>query len=108
GEPDEDEAYFSFTSYTYPTEIHSLSMKSGQTRLWFRLEVPVDPSPFLAEQVFFTSKDGTRVPMFIVHRKDFKRDGSTPTLLTGYGGFQISETPGFSPALYVWLERGGV
>jgi prolyl oligopeptidase len=108
GNEDEDEAYFSFTSYTFPTEIHSLSIASGETKLWFRLEAPVDPTPFTAEQVFFKSKDGTRVPMFIVHRKDLKKDGSTPALLTGYGGFQISETPAFSASRFAWLERGGL
>jgi prolyl oligopeptidase len=108
GNEDEDEAYYSFTSFTYPTEIHSVSVKSGATNLWFRLKVPVDPTPYTAEQVFFTSKDGTRVPMFIVHRKDLKRDGSTPALLTGYGGFRSSETPVFSASRFVWLEHGGL
>jgi prolyl oligopeptidase len=108
GNEDEDEAYYSFTSFTFPTEIHSLSIASGATRLWFRLAAPVDPTPYVAEQVFFTSRDGTRVPMFVVHRKDMARDGSTPALLTGYGGFQLSETPAFSPSRFVWLEHGGL
>jgi prolyl oligopeptidase len=108
GNEDEDEAYYSFTSFTFPTEIHALSMKTGATKLWFRLDVPVDPKPYVAEQVFFNSKDGTRVPMFIVHRKDLEKNGSTPALLTGYGGFQASETPYFSASRFVWLERGGL
>jgi prolyl oligopeptidase len=108
GNEDEDEAYFSFTSFTHPTEIYALSMKSGATKLWFRLDAPVDPKPYLVEQVFFKSKDGTRIPMFIVRRKDLVRDGSTPALLTGYGGFQISETPYFSASRFAWLEQGGL
>jgi len=108
GNEDEDEAYFTFESYTYPVEIYSTSLKTGDTKLWYRLKVPVDPSPYEVEQVFYSSKDGTRVPMFIVHRKDLKKDGSAPTILTGYGGFQISETPYFRKGFYPWLERGGV
>src|SRR5262249_32890658 len=67
-----------------------------------------DPTPYEVEQAFFTSKDGTRVPMFIVHRKDLKKDGSTPALLTGYGGFQAAETPGFRASIFPWLEHGGL
>ena len=108
GLEDEDEAYYSFTSYIFPTEIYSTSMKTGKSELYFRVKVPVDPSPYEVEQAFYTSKDGTRVPMFIVRRKDLKKDGSTPALLTGYGGFQSAETPAFSSALFPWLEHGGL
>ena len=108
GLPEEDEAYYSFESYTTPREIRAMSMKTGEQELWFRLKVPVDPSPYVVEQVFFPSKDGTRLSMFLVHRKDWKRDGKARTILYGYGGFQVSETPYFSAMLYPWLEEGGV
>nr|WP_245678284.1 prolyl oligopeptidase family serine peptidase [Chondromyces crocatus] len=107
GLPDEDEAYFSFESYTAPPEIHATSVKTGKTELYAKIQVPVDPSPFTVEQAFFPSKDGTRVSMFIVRRKDMPRDGSTQTLLYGYGGFQISHSPHFISSVYPWLERGG-
>jgi prolyl oligopeptidase len=108
GQPDEDEAYFVFTSFTYPSEIHEVSVKKNEPRLFSRVKVPVDPSKYAVEQVFFTSKDGTRVPMFIVRPLDLKRDGSAPVLLTGYGGFQAAMTPSFRSSIYPWLERGGV
>ncbi|WP_437278313.1 prolyl oligopeptidase family serine peptidase [Sorangium sp. So ce375] len=108
GLPDEDEAYFSFESFTSPQEIHATSIKTGRTELYARIEVPVDPSPFTVEQTFFRSKDGTKVSMFVVHRKDLKKDGSTRALLYGYGGFQMSQTPAFTASMYPWLERGGV
>jgi prolyl oligopeptidase len=108
GLPDEDEAYFSFESYTVPMEIYSTSMKTGKTELYTRTKVPVDPSPFMIEQVFYPSKDGTRISMFIVRRKDLKKDGAAKTLLYGYGGFQKAETPLFVGSIYPWLERGGI
>jgi prolyl oligopeptidase len=108
GNEDEDEAYYGFLSYTVPREIYMTSVKSGETRLWSRLSVPVDPSPYVVNQVWYPSRDGTRVSMFLVHRKDLKKDGSAPTLLYGYGGFQVSLTPAFKPSIYAWLERGGV
>ncbi|WP_437296395.1 prolyl oligopeptidase family serine peptidase [Sorangium sp. So ce426] len=108
GLPDEDEAYFSFESYTSPHEIHATSIKTGRTELYARIEVPIDPSPFSVEQTFFPSKDGTKISMFIVRRKDMKKDGSSRALLYGYGGFQMSQTPAFTSSMYPWLERGGV
>lgn len=108
GLPDEDEAYFSFESYTSPQEIHATSIKTGKTELYTRVAVPVDPSPYTVDQVFLPSKDGTRISMFIVRRKDLKRDGSSRALLYGYGGFQTSQTPAFAASIYPWLERGGV
>jgi prolyl oligopeptidase len=107
GNPDQDEAYFSFSSFTRPVEIYRTAISSGETELWSKVELPIDPSPYTVEQVFYPSKDGTAVPMFLVHRKDIPRDGSTPFLLTGYGGFNVSETPSFRSSLYVWLEAGG-
>lgn len=108
GRPDEDEAYFSFTSFTQPMQIFRTSVKDGGAELFAEVKVPVDPSPYTVEQVWYPSKDGTRVSMFLVHRKDLARDGNNPTYLTGYGGFQVSRTPFFDGGLYPWLERGGV
>jgi prolyl oligopeptidase len=108
GRPDEDEAYFSFESFTVPDTIYRTSIAQGGTQVFFRLEVPVDPSRYVTEQVFTTSKDGTKVPVFVVHAKGQKPDRDAPALLTGYGGFLISERPAFRPAIFPWLERGGV
>ncbi len=108
GDEDDDAAYFSFETFNYPTEIHAYSVKDGADSVWFKLEVPVDPTLYEVEQIFFRSKDGTRVPMFVVHAKSTPRDGTAPTLLTGYGGFSASETPTFRRSIFPWLERGGV
>jgi prolyl oligopeptidase len=108
GRNDEDAAYFSFTSFTTPQEIHEMSMKTGAQSLYSKVTVPVDTSPYTVEQVFYPSKDGTRVSMFIVRRKDLQKDGRTRALLYGYGGFQVSETSVFTASIYPWLERGGL
>ncbi|MRG95665.1 prolyl oligopeptidase family serine peptidase [Polyangium spumosum] len=107
GEPDEDRAYYYFTSFTYPGSIFEASVESGESKLWYSLQAPVDPAPYSVEQVFYPSKDGTQVSMFVVRRKDAPKDGSVPYLLTGYGGFNISKTPAFSAMIYTWLENGG-
>ncbi|MCC6552611.1 MAG: S9 family peptidase [Polyangiaceae bacterium] len=107
GEPDDDTAYYIFTSFTSPGSIYEVSIKTGASKLWYSLKAPIDPSPYEVEQVTYASKDGTRVPMFVVHRKGAPKDGSTPFILTGYGGFNISMTPYFQSDLYVWLEAGG-
>jgi len=107
GRDDEDEAYFSFTSYTTPTSIYRTSVKTGATSLYFQVKVPADLTPYTVSQEFYPSKDGTRVSMFVVHRKDMKRDGSARGLLEGYGGFQFAFTPAFSPSVIPWLEKGG-
>ena len=108
GEPDEDEAYYAYDSYTEPLTIFETSIASGKTTEWYKLKVPVDPSKYVVEQTKYASKDGTKVPMFIIHAKDLKRDGSAPTILYGYGGFQSAQTPGFRTSIFPWLERGGV
>jgi prolyl oligopeptidase len=108
GNTDDDLAYYSFQSFTYPTEIFETQVSSGKTSSFYKLKVPVDPSKYVVEQRFATSKDQTKVPFFIVHAKDLVPDGKRPTILTGYGGFQVAETPYFSSAIYPWLERGGV
>lgn len=108
GREDDDDAYFTFTSFTYPTEIYETNVKTGATSLHYRMKVPVDPSKYALDQAFATSKDGTNVPYFIVHAKDQKLDGTAPALLYGYGGFTVSQKPGFTSSAYPWLERGGV
>ncbi|MGI5861575.1 MAG: prolyl oligopeptidase family serine peptidase [Myxococcales bacterium] len=108
GLQDDEEAYYSFSSFTVPRQVYKLSMKTGATELWSEVKLPIDPSPYEVEQVWFPSKDGTKVSMFVVRRKDMPRDGSNPTLLYGYGGFNVSMTPWFSSSIYPWLEAGGV
>jgi prolyl oligopeptidase len=108
GEADDDVAYYSFQSFTHPTEIFETSVATGKTSTFYALKVPVDPSKYAVDQIFATSKDGTRVPFFVVHAKDQRRDGNTPTILYGYGGFQSAQTPAFSSSIYPWLEHGGV
>ncbi|MEZ4459501.1 MAG: prolyl oligopeptidase family serine peptidase [bacterium] len=107
GRPDDDEAYFSFQSFTIPMRIYKTSIKSGTTELWNEVKVPIDPSPYVVEQVFYPSKDGTKIPMFVVHRKDMPVDGSTPFILYGYGGFSVTMSPYFRASIYPWLEAGG-
>jgi len=107
GEPDHDTFFYGFINFTTPPEIFQTSISDPTQKLWAKINVPVDPSPYVVEQKFFTSKDGTRVPMFLVHRKDIPMDGSTPFLIYGYGGFALSQTPFFSPGYYPWLEAGG-
>ncbi|MFN7562382.1 MAG: prolyl oligopeptidase family serine peptidase [Prosthecobacter sp.] len=100
--------FYTFTSFTEPGAIYSMDLESGESTLWRKPEVKFDGAAFETKQVFVTSKDGTKVPMFIVHKKGLKLDGSNPTLLYGYGGFSISLTPSFSVSRAVWLEMGGV
>jgi prolyl oligopeptidase len=107
GQPERDELYYGFDNFTQPPEIFKTSVADAAQTLWEKIQIPVDPSPYVVEQKFFASKDGTQVPMFIVHRKDIQLNGSTPFLLTGYGGFGMSETPYFSPGYYPFLEAGG-
>jgi prolyl oligopeptidase len=107
GAPDQDEAYFEFSSFLYPPEVYRFSVETGAASVWSRVLQPVDPSPFTLERVRYRSRDGTLVPMFLVHRRDMARDGTTPFLLTGYGGFGVSMEPVFDATLYPWLEAGG-
>jgi len=100
-------AYYAFTSFTYPTTIYKYDTKTGASTVAVRPKIAFDPSPFVTEQIFATSKDGTKIPVFVTHRKDVPLDGSTPAILYGYGGFNISIKPFFSSAVAMWLQMGG-
>ncbi len=108
GEPDADEAYFSFESFTVPPEIHAFSVDGGAPRLLFRPRVPLDASGYLVEQVEVRSRDGTPVSMFLVRARDLRPDGQVPVRLHGYGGFNVPVLPAFAASIYPWLERGGM
>jgi len=108
GKKDEKVLFYTFTSFTYPPSIYKYDPATGKSEVFRKSEVNFDPSAYSTSQVFFTSADGTRVPMFIVCRKDLPLNGKNPTLLTGYGGFNISLTPSFNPANIILLENGGV
>ncbi len=100
--------FFTFSSFNYPGTHFRLNLETGKTKVYWRPKLPIDPSKFEVAQIFYPSKDGTKIPMFIVHKKGLKLDGTNPTYLYGYGGFGISMTPGFSYTNIAWLERGGV
>ncbi|MBI5710773.1 MAG: S9 family peptidase [Candidatus Eisenbacteria bacterium] len=102
------EAFFSFSSFVVPATIFRYDVATGERTVWWRSQAPVESDRFETSQVWYTSKDGTRVPMFLVHRKGLKLDGSNPTLLTGYGGFTVNMTPNFSADAALWVENGGV
>ena len=102
------ETFYTYTSFNHPPSIYRYDMVTGQTELWRQAEVSFDPDDYVVKQIFYSSKDGTRVPMFITHKKDVELDGRRPTLLYGYGGFNISLTPRFSVTRLAWMEMGGV
>ncbi|HEX2493490.1 MAG TPA: prolyl oligopeptidase family serine peptidase, partial [Steroidobacter sp.] len=104
----DDETFFSYTDFLTPASISRLETPSGRTSVFRAPEFPADRGGYVTEQVFYSSKDGTRVPMFIVHRRDFVKDGRAPLMLYGYGGFNIPQLPTFSVPVFVWLEMGGV
>jgi prolyl oligopeptidase len=108
GKRDEKVLFYTFTSFTYPPTIYKFDPATGASEVFREPEVKFDPSAYETKQVFTASKDGTQVPMFIVHKKGLALDGKNPTFLTAYGGFNISNTPGFSAANIVLLENGGV
>ena len=108
GEEEDTELYYSLSNYTAPATIYRYDIASGESTLYKSPEVAFDPSLFVTEQVFYPSKDGTQVPMFITRRKDLKLNGENPCLLYGYGGFQINLTPGFNPSALMFVEQGGV
>jgi prolyl oligopeptidase len=100
--------YYAFTSFTYPTTIYKYDPATNQSTVFKAPKVDVNPDNYLTTQVFYTSKDGTKIPMFITHKKGIKLNGKNPTYLYAYGGFNVSLTPGFSAARMLWLENGGV
>jgi prolyl oligopeptidase len=108
GKRDEKVMFYTFTSFTYPSTIYKFDPATGASEVFRKPEVKFDPSAYETKQVFYQSKDGTKVPMFIVHKKGLKLDGRNPTFLYGYGGFNISLTPSFSVANIILLENGGV
>ena len=108
GRRDDDEMFFLFHSFAYPVTVFRYDFKSDQIEIVFKPSIKFDFNPYVTRQVFVTSKDGTKVPMFLVHRTGLKLDGNNPTLLYGYGGFNISQTPVFSVSRLAWLDMGGV
>ena len=108
GEPEETETFYTVTSYITPATIYRYDITNNKSTLYKKSEINFNSDDYTTEQVFYTSKDGTKVPMFITHKKGIKMDGNNPTLLYGYGGFNISLTPGFSVTRIAWLEQGGV
>jgi prolyl oligopeptidase len=102
------EVYFSFTNYTTPATIYKLDPKTGNFEIYKKPQVDFDSNDFISQQVFYNSKDGTRIPMIITYRKGLQMNGKNPTILYGYGGFNISETPQFSISVAYWLETGGI
>jgi len=109
GKWNREEIFYGFFSFTVPPAVYRYDLKTGTTTLWAKVDAPsIDPSLYEVQQEWFHSKDGTRVPMFVVYKKGLKKDGNNPTLLTGYGGFNVSLTPQFSRTAYLWMEHGGV
>ena len=109
GKWDHDQIFYGFESFTSPPAIYRYDVEHGASTLWAKVDAPgIDPAAYEVSQEWYHSKDGTRVPMFLVRKKGLKRDGSNPTLLTGYGGFDISLTPWFDRSIYLWLEHGGI
>jgi prolyl oligopeptidase len=108
GKRKDRETFYSFTSFTTPTEIFRYDFDKRESELLFKPTLKFNPDDYTTEQVFYQSADGTRVPMFISYKKGIRRDGQTPTYLYGYGGFDISSTPSFAPANLVWMEMGGI
>ncbi|HOE05170.1 MAG TPA: prolyl oligopeptidase family serine peptidase [Bacteroidales bacterium] len=108
GESTETETFYTITSFTTPATIYKYDIEKNKSELYKNSQIDFDASAYETKQIFYTSKDGTKVPMFIVHKKGIALDGSNPTLLYGYGGFNISLTPFFSVVRLIWLEQGGV
>lgn len=105
---EETQLYYSFTNYTTPSSIYKYDMKSGKSELFRKPEIDFNPEDYESTQVFYTSKDGTKIPMIITHKKGVELNGKNPTILYGYGGFNISLNPSFSITNAVWMEQGGI
>ncbi len=108
GRWDSSEAFYSFNSFHIPTTIYRNDLAKGTQEVWGRVQVPIESDKYEVRQVWYASKDGTKIPMFLVYAKGIKLDGSNPTLLTGYGGFNLSELPAFSTRAAAWIMSGGV
>ncbi len=108
GRWESDEAFYAFQSYHIPWTSYRYAVSSGKQEVWARPKIPVDSEKLELKQVWYRSKDGTRVPMFVLHKKGLRLDGARPVLLTGYGGFGMSNTPYFDAEAVLWAERGGV
>lgn len=108
GEREDKEVFYSYTSFTYPPTTFLYNIGSGKSTPFRKAEVSFDPTGYETKQIFYTSKDGTKIPMFIVHKKGLALNGKNPTLLYAYGGFNVPINPTFSPARIAWLEQGGV
>jgi prolyl oligopeptidase len=108
GKKDATTIYYSFTNYNTPSSSYTYNVEDGTSKLYWSPNIDFDPDQYISEQVFYTSKDGTKVPMMITYKKGLIKDGKNPTLLYGYGGFNISLTPSFSTANAIWMELGGV
>ena len=104
----QDEAFYTFSSFTSPSATWRFTVSTGRQDLWFQPKVPIRPGDYEVEQVWYESKDKTKVPMFLVHARGVERDGKRPTILYGYGGFTASITPQFSPVAAAWVAMGGV
>ncbi|HET9388019.1 MAG TPA: prolyl oligopeptidase family serine peptidase [Steroidobacteraceae bacterium] len=108
GKSTDAETFFSYTDYLTPSRIYRYDIRSNTATVWRSARIPASTDEYVTEQVFYPSKDGTRIPMFITHRRDVAKDGNQPVLLYGYGGFNISLTPVFRPSVLAWLEMGGI
>jgi prolyl oligopeptidase len=109
GHYDRSEIFFGFQSFTVPPSIYHVDLNDLKSSLWAKVDAPsIDPSAYEVQQVWYTSKDGTRIPMFVVNKKGVEKNGKNPTLLTGYGGFNISLKPTFNRSMYLWMEHGGI
>lgn len=108
GKKEQTALYYSLSNYLSPATIYRYDIATGESVLFKAPEVDFDPELFVTDQVFYASKDGTRVPMFVTHRKDMELDGTNPCLLYAYGGFQINLTPGFNPSALMFVEQGGI
>jgi prolyl oligopeptidase len=108
GEWDGEEAFFGFSSYTFPPAVYRMALPGGETELWQRVEGDVDAAAYTTRLVHYPSRDGTRVSMFLVHRRDRPSDGTGAALLTGYGGFAVSHTPAFGRSMLLFLDKGGL
>ncbi|MBA7516893.1 Prolyl endopeptidase [subsurface metagenome] len=105
---DENIAFYNFTSFTFPTVVYKYDVETNKSEVYYEADLDFDRDAYETKQIFYESKDGTKVPMFIVHKKGIELNGNNPAWLTGYGGFNISRTPSFSISRIIWLENGGI